>query len=235
MKAIKSASPIHLNDLTEFNTKLSVNLLRAFQIKDFRFIGSFGKKELMNDIDVAVLGDFEYCSNQVKSSGLEYKILNGFKQISFGFPFKNQIVQVDLMFSKNLDWSEFIYYSPNLLKQESQYKGVYRNLLLNSICKIETQNWIDEYSYEQFIYRHNDGFGKVLKTHLSDSGNRLKTPRVLNFEHITFDPKQMYHILGINGCPLTFEQLHTEIKDRLKYADIMSKFKQDCKDYEQGN
>ena len=232
MKAIKSATPIHLKDLAEFNTKLSVNLLRIFQIKDFRFIGSFGKKEWMNDIDVAVLGNFDQCSNIIKSSGLKYKILNGFKQISFGFPFKEEIVQVDLMFSKNLDWSEFIYYSPNLLNHESEYKGVYRNLLLNSVCKIETQNWLDEFTYEQFIYRTFDGFGNVKKTYLSESGNRLKTPRVLNFEHITFDPKEMYHILGINGCPMTFEQLHNEIKDRSKYVDIMSKFKQDCKDYE---
>ncbi len=235
MKAIKSATPIHFDELVDFNIQLSVNLLRVFQIKDFRFIGSFGKKELMNDVDVAVLGDFEYCSNQIKGSGLEYKILNGFKQISFGFPFKEEIVQIDLMFSKNLDWSEFIYYSPNLLKQESEYKGVYRNLLLNSICKTETQHWLNKFEYEQLIYRTFDGFGKVKKTYLSESGNKLKTPRVLSFEHITFDPKEMYHMLGINGFPMTFEQLHNEIKDRSKYADIMSKFKQDCKDYEQGN
>lgn len=231
MKAIKSSTPLHLNDLAEFNTTLSINLSIVFQIKDFCFIGSFGKKEMMNDVDVAVIGDFEYCSSLINSSGLEYKILNGFKQISFGFPFQERIVQVDLMFSKNLNWSEFIYYSPNLLKQESEYKGVYRNLLLNSICKIETQTWLDEFTYEQFIYRTFDGFGNVKKTYLSESGNRLKTPRVLNFEHITFDPKEMYHILGINGCPMTFEQLHTEIKDRSKYPDIMSKFKQDCEDY----
>lgn len=228
MKAIKSSTPIYINNLVEFKQEIHSKLIRGLGIEQYEYIGSMGKRELMSDIDIAVIGDYSFVKSNIEKSGLEFKLSQGFNQISFGFPFKNQIVQVDLMFSENLEWSKFIYYSPNLLEGESKYKGIYRNLLFADILRAETKNWINETEYNQLTIQFNKGLFLTSKSHLSEKGNVLKTPLVLQSKFITNDPDEFLQILRLNDFSFTFEQVYDQLKDRALEAKIKANFKETC-------
>lgn len=102
-------------------------------------ISSYGKKDinqLSGDIDIAVSVDKIASSNScalsnvldkivelLKNKGFSIDVRSGFNQVSVGVPIPgtNDVGQVDLMLSTNLEWSKFMYYSPDFTKAESKY------------------------------------------------------------------------------------------------------------------
>lgn len=199
-------------------------MIYGFEVQDYRFIGSIGKKELSNDVDIAVDGDINEVVEILKMNEYDYVVRKGLNQVSVGWPFKNQIVQVDLMFGSNLDWLEYIYYSPNLLKHESKYKGVYRNLLLSALIITESRKVIDEFNLEQNILRLDSGLFWVHKRF----NNKKTKSEIIEEKFITNEPLRMLEILRLNGLCLTFEQLHCQIKERCLYDEIIAKFQMYC-------
>ncbi len=127
---------------------------------DCFILGSAGKKskdELSGDLDIGVSMDQLASANELKLSevldwlikkltdmGYDAKPLRGFSQVSIAFPIEGRVtdepVQVDFMLSNNINWSRFIYNSPDYSKGESKYKGAYRNFLLSAV--------ISGYEYE---------------------------------------------------------------------------------------
>ena len=103
---------------------------------DCAVVGSAGKKkpeDTSGDIDIAVSidriagqagidvgGVLKYIQNRLSEAGYETNIQYGFHQVNVAVPIAGDpqkgYCQVDLMVTDNLDWSKFIYYSPDYRK-----------------------------------------------------------------------------------------------------------------------
>ncbi|KKM68686.1 hypothetical protein LCGC14_1458480, partial [marine sediment metagenome] len=178
-----------------------------------RLIGSAGKTIISRDIDLAVSTNV-YNSETIHGRlvdflGKDLCVLNrGTKIGSYATPivgaFPPGKVQVDIMYVGNLDWAEFIYYSPG---DESKYRGSVRAVLLGavaaSICDVSR----DFFSYDnsELIARAgwtidpNVGMKRIFQIRFNkihDSGyvKQMKniTPEELQelYPHNTFDHQQ---------------------------------------------
>lgn len=118
------------------------------------------------DIDIAIqLPWTDDNVKKVKQYGLEQLPVNevvvsqGLKLVSYGYVDNNTnlVHQVDIMFTENIKYSEFMYYSPDYTKNESRFKGLYRtNLLI--ICAGNIP--LDTNQYHNTYYTNNDFDGK---------------------------------------------------------------------------
>jgi hypothetical protein len=182
-------------------------------------IGSYGKKAdeiTSGDIDIAVSVDkiagvngismedaLQFLEDTFKKEGYSTRTAKGFEQISIGVPVggkKNSgTAQVDFMLSTNLDWSRFMYYSPNFKIAESKYKGMYRNVLLMSIvseCMKETTKKTETgetEQYKQYVIRLEKGIYQVEKTFMGKKGSLVKTASLLHDQDkfITSTPEEV--------------------------------------------
>lgn len=147
-QAIKSSLPILGKDAEKYSTDI-INAFTSLNIHACT-LGSTGKKlptEYSGDIDIAVELEFnddniEFIKNNIiyklslNKENTEINVLTGFKILSFGFVYKAydalfpQTVQVDLMFTDDINYSKFMYHSPNYKNKESNFKGLYRTNLL---------------------------------------------------------------------------------------------------------
>lgn len=167
---------------------------------DCFILGSAGKKpeeQLSGDLDIGVSMDQIASANNLKLSqvldwlikkleemGYEAKPLRGFSQVSIPFPIEGRVteetVQVDFMLSNNLNWTKFIYSSPDYSKGESKYKQAYRNFLLSAV--------ISGYEYEvlkksekgvpievrKYSLRHDRGVYQLTKSFAGKEGGIIK-------------------------------------------------------------
>jgi hypothetical protein len=223
-------------------------------------IGSFGKKnpeQLSGDIDIAVSADKIASANGVSfenvldkmeellsTAGYSTKKVNGLSQVSVGIqiPGTDDYAQVDLMLSTNLEWSTFMYHSPDFTKAESKYKGLYRNTLMMAVVsemtkeatKTTDKGEVEE--YKQYVIRLNDGVYSVAKSFMGKKGSLVKTASLLKDQDkfISNTPDVVVKLaFGEKTVPadvMTFENTWNIItskdfihKDKLK--NILEKFK----------
>jgi len=145
-------------------------------------LGSVGKREFSGDIDVALkidtydlptfvkkLENSHQILGVAKSSIImtKVKIQNFDKSKEDGRP-RTGYVQVDFM-PGDPEWMKTYYHSPN--EKDSQYKGVYRNILIASIAgqyNIESSEETIEdgrpVSSERFLWSPRDGLVRVTRT-----------------------------------------------------------------------
>ncbi len=119
-----------------------------------RLVGSAGKTTISRDIDLAVNTNV-YNSETIHGRlvdflGKDLCVLNrGTKIGSYAIPivgaFPPGKVQVDVMYVGNLDWAEFIYYSPG---DDSQYKGSVRAILLGAVAASIWDEGRDFFQYD---------------------------------------------------------------------------------------
>jgi len=208
--------------------------------KDVEILGSYGKKkegETHGDIDIAVSMpkniELNLLRLDLEGMGFETKVNYGFRIVSFGcpiggskslencgeiFPDEKDLVQIDLMLSTNLYWSRFIYHSPDFRKEESKYKGYYRNILLmaliteptKEITKTTEDGGIEE--IEVNILRYPFGVSRVRKNFMGKKGLVKKGKNVEGFDFfITNDPQEVTDLtVGEHYKPSdinTFEKL----------------------------
>lgn len=144
-------------------------------------LGSVGKREFSGDIDVALKIDTdkipEFVERLKKSSQImdiakssvimtKVKIANFDETKEDGRP-RTGYVQVDFM-PGDPDWLKTYYHSPN--EKDSQYKGVYRNLMIASIAgNLDIENseeTIDDgrpLQSKRFMFSPRDGLVRVLR------------------------------------------------------------------------
>ena len=144
-------------------------------------LGSVGKREFSGDIDVALKIDAdkipEFVERLKKSSQImdiakssvimtKVKIMDFDESKDDGRP-RTGYVQVDLM-PGDPDWLKTYYHSPN--EKDSQYKGVYRNLMIASIAgNLDIENseeTIDDgrpLQSKRFMFSPRDGLVRVLR------------------------------------------------------------------------
>lgn len=224
-------------------------------------IGSYAKKlphVTSGDIDIAVSIDkiagvnsitfdsvLDWLDKKLNSLGYSTRVARGFSQVSFGCPIKGDwkigVGQVDLMLSGNLDWSRFMYYSPNFIESESKYKGLYRNVLLMSIVsealkevtKLTDKGEVEE--YKQYVIRLEKGMFAVKKTFMGKRGI-TKTASLIHDQDkfITSAPEDVAHFaFGDNVNPsdiMTFENIWKHFNSpsfphKSKFESILKRFK----------
>lgn len=173
---------------------------------DCFILGSAGKKpeeQLSGDLDIGVSIDqlasanslklsnvLDWLINKLTEMGYEAKPLRGFSQVSIPFPIEGRVtdepVQVDFMLSNNLNWTRFIYNSPDYSKGESKYKGAYRNFLLSAV--------ISGYEYEvlkksekgvpievrKYSLRHDKGVYQLTKSFAGKEGGIIKAGKTVS-------------------------------------------------------
>ena len=153
----------------------------------------------------------------------------GFNQVSVGVPiegnWKKGVAQVDLMLTDNLDFSTFMYHSPDFTKAESKYKGLYRNILLMNIisnCKREATKLTDKKEiaeYQSYVLRLNQGVVQVTKSYVGAKGNLVKTAKLLNDQDrfITDTPEAISELAFGPDVPpseiMTFENMWKLVTD----------------------
>jgi len=239
--AIDDVRPILGREIPETLEHVERDLLNAVGLDGFDIdaavIGSAGKKGddiESGDIDIAVSIDklagenstsinevLKFLNMTLKAAGYDTAVNYGFKQVSVPFPIKgdkaNGYCQVDLMLSDSLEWSKFMYHSPDFTKTESRYKGAYRNLLMMAIAteskkeatkKLDTGETVE---YEQLVIRLNTGLVKVRKS-LQGKRGLVKTPKLLkDFDRVVSNvPDEVAEALFGEGVKakdiMTFEK-----------------------------
>ena len=141
--AIQSATAI-LSVKAELFGNLIVKKIKEQLHVNACTLGSTGKKldtDYSGDIDIAIEMPWtnESLHNVrefIKSNfgSVEAYSSAGLKIYSFGYKYDDmgeiKTVQVDLMFTSDIHYAQFMYHSPNYKNQESKFKGLYRTNLL---------------------------------------------------------------------------------------------------------
>jgi len=166
--AIKNSVPVQARNARKIALNIKECIQNYFNVPTV-ILGSAMKKlddMYCGDIDIAIqLPWAEDNVERIKQYGLEHLpvtevvISPGLKLVSYGYKDNNtnEIYQVDIMFTENIKYSEFMYYSPDYTNNESKFKGLYRtNLLI--ICAGNIP--LDTNQYPNTYYTNEDFNGK---------------------------------------------------------------------------
>ena len=210
---------------------------------DYDALGSFGKKyenQTSGDIDIAVSTEaiashFGIPLDEVEDKiisvceeeNLQYNYGKGIHVISIAWliPGTEMYGQVDLMPSDNMEYSKWMYHSPDFTKAESKYKGLFRNQLIMAIIKhadqkVLSKNEQDEVmEYERYALRLNSGIARTVRSHIGKKG-RLKNPKAIKEleRHITNVPKEIVELAFGEG---------TKVKNTMTFEDCYKLFMKD--------
>lgn len=252
-------TPYAINIANIILNKLKENL--QIQACTLGSLGKKLDYEESGDIDIAINYEFtkENCDKIIDFINLNFSkyrtpeiyISSGFKIISFGYYYLNydtynidnttpvdnkedliQIAQVDLMFSNNLEYTQFMYHSPNYRNLESEFKGLYRTNLLTYIAGRKPTDKKDMYDdngnltdYWKYTLTYDKG---LVLTHKSYKGKRglLKNPHTVKEDtvFITDDIHEIVKlILGEEGTVADTNSFESLIKyifsDKYVYKD----------------
>jgi hypothetical protein len=263
--AIASSRPITWEEAQELYSWVKDDVVQKLGIssEDLEVIGSYGKKrigETHGDLDLAVsaaavaennnleFGDvLDFINDRLQEMGFETKKMIGFKQVSAGIPIPGtgEIAQVDFMLSPDLEWSRFIYHSPDFRADESKYKGVYRNALLMAIITESSKEIIRKTpeggveELESSVIRFPEGVWRARKSFAGKKG-LVKTGKLLrDFDKfLTTNPQEVVEMtVGEGHTPddiNTFEKLWAlvtspDFKHSHLLNDILQKFANNIK------
>ena len=225
--------------------------------EDWDMVGSAGKKkaeDTSGDIDICIKKDrmkevlgsgdgrldvYNDLAKYIEGLGYDrYIVQPGFSQVSFGMPINDidDIIQVDFMLVRNLEWSKFTQASPDYTKDESKYKGHVRNVLMMCIVKycfkrttkrvtLDDDSVVDGET-ENFVIRLTDGLYKTRKNWFGKKGDSMvKTANLMHEydELITDTPQGLIDLLFNDGTIddfLSFETLYEAfMSDRFKFPE----------------
>ena len=182
---------------------------------DTRLLGSTGKKKpggSSGDIDLAIdltklaekfgTTDVKKIMSEVaKVAGKLSPSVNnmsGLGIVSLAYPIANtngeqpdSFVQLDLMGADNLEWAEWIYYSPS--EYESEKKGLYRNSLLSSISH-DAGRTGDDVEWNRKLLHFGTGLHDVTFSKQGKKG-LLKKGKEISRKFLSKDPQQVIDVL----------------------------------------
>ena len=224
--AIAQSRPFEQDEVAPTLTWVEKNVFPLLGIDGFgddaAVIGSAGKKkpgDSSGDIDIAISADkiaghldtslskvLFVINDLLKSKGMDTSMAVGFNQVSIAAPIAgnpaNGVGQVDLMLSNDITWSTFMYHSPDFTKDESKYKGAYRNILLMAAIGKSYVEILDQTEdgnvkeYEAYVIRLNQGVVKVRKSFVGKKGLLKNAALLKEFDkEITNVPTQIVDLL----------------------------------------
>lgn len=238
--AIKGSMPVYGCDAEWYSNQVIGGLCNALNVRATT-LGSTGKKkdnETSGDIDIAIEMEFtkenvEKVKSYLKEEygdDVQIYVSDGFKIISFGLKYKTicnglfgieMYAQVDLMFSNDLEYSKFMYHSPNYKNNESNFKGLYRTNLLTYIAGRTPHDIEDVYNddgelmdYWKYTLTYDKGLVFTHKTYRGKT-KRLKNPVTVKEDTrlISKEPKTIINFILGNKATLdtvnSFESLIT--------------------------
>ena len=177
--AMPGVGPIHISEIEP--TLDALEKVLGIDLKN-NVLGSVGKKEFSGDIDVALQIDSEKIPEFVeklektpevediaKSSVIMTKVkIIGYDESKKTAKPRTGYVQVDFM-PGDPGWLKTYYHSP--AENESKYKGVFRNIMISSICIFldvkESDETIDDgrpVEIERWLWSPTDGLVRVKRT-----------------------------------------------------------------------
>lgn len=217
--AIALSRPVTFEEGQEVINYIKYEVLPHLNISEdlIDTIGSFGKKrmgEKHGDIDIVIDKEalkklfnldtdkdlVEYLGEKFKEMGFDVNEMPGLNQVSIGvdIPGSDGVAQVDFMLSPNLDWSKFIYHSPDFRNNESEYKGIYRNALLMAIISEANKQILkktpggetEEMEYD--VVRLPGGIWRARKSFMGKKGLTKAGQILREFDKlITLDPQKV--------------------------------------------
>lgn len=215
--------PIKQKEVLLTLKNIKKDILTPLGIKDdeYAVLGSIGKKspeETSGDIDCAIftntvcntlkcdVSDVVDKLTEWLKSKFNYSIRKtpGLGIVTIAYPIedsKEDFVQLDLMFSESIAWSKFAWHSPDFTKQESKYKGLYRNVLLQSIVTVISFEVLDTLDtgevkeFQKWTYNRSKGLERAIKSYIGKKGSIIKTPATLERELITNSPREFINLI----------------------------------------
>jgi len=177
--SMPGVGPIHIDEIEP--TLDALEKVLGIDLKD-NVLGSVGKKEFSGDIDVAIqlapeeipefiekLKKVPEIMDLAKSSIImtKVKIVN-FDQSKQTLKPRTGFVQVDFM-PGDPGWMKTYYHSPS--ETESKYKGVFRNVMIATICAVyqrkDSEETIDDgrpVESERWMWSPADGLVRIKRT-----------------------------------------------------------------------
>ena len=224
--------------------------------EDWDMVGSAGKKkyeDTSGDIDVCIKKDrmmdvlgsrdgengvYDDLAKYLEGLGYDrYRAQPGFSQVSFGMPINDadDIIQIDFILTRSLEWSRFAQSSPDYTKDESKYKAHVRNVLMMCIIKycfkrttkrvtMDDDTVVDG-EVEAYVLRLTDGLYKTRKNWIGKTGGILAKDVVMHEydELITDTPQGLIDLLFNDGSVedyLSFETLFDAfMSNRFKFPE----------------
>ncbi|KKL74284.1 hypothetical protein LCGC14_2066450 [marine sediment metagenome] len=152
-KALSKAKIVRVSKKDVEPTLRYIALASNIPFEDLHPVGTAGKADTSGDIDVAVDQNkhtpFKIHDRLVNHLGKEYGIFDNDTQTgSYAVPIRGtdgDRVQVDLMFTDNIEWSRFAYFSAG---DKSEYKGSVRAVLLASVAAALDEKGVDAFHYD---------------------------------------------------------------------------------------
>lgn len=251
-RILQSEVPTILDKVEEILSGLG--LVRG---EDWDIVGSAGKKkseDTSGDIDICIKKDrmkevlgsgdgkddvFNDLGKYLEGLGYDrYVVQSGFNQVSFGMPINDveDIIQVDFILTRSLEWSRFTQSSPDYTKDESKYKAHVRNVLMMCIVKycfkrttkrvtLDDDSIVDGEA-EMYVIRLTDGLYKTRKNWLGKRDPIKKKPDLMHEydELITDTPQGLIDLLFEDGVTvddfLSFETLFNAfMSDKFKFPE----------------
>jgi len=234
--AIKQSIPIKREYIPATLNYIYTNFLPKVGLTsdDVATLGSTGKKDVSGDLDIGMsfkkiiqknssvntLEDvFKFFMSKASSAFPEVVLSKGINVISVACPIVGSTgyCQADFMLVDNLEFAQFIYYSPT--QMESQYKGLYRNELLFIIIKYAGYHVTDQVGdtptqWERYFIDMNMGLMKKvqgLPKRKSGEG-RVKNPVTINTIPVSNDVETVLEMIfgpGVKPEDInTFEKLY---------------------------
>ncbi len=229
--AVSSTVPINQDNVKETLKDIYKKLLPALNIpkEAVAVLGSTGKKrsgETSGDIDLAIDVSALFTLPQINTEDdmikyvesvvedidiiTDYSTSKGFRIISVAWPIKNvdelqraEYVQLDLMLVQDLEYSKFVYWSPESWR--SNYKGTYRNFLLIAIANVMdvrvVEKRLDKEGIEvSVIWKKNffdlsKGLMRGMQSKIGKKGQVLKNHKTIESKIITKVPDEIITML----------------------------------------
>lgn len=177
--SMPGVGPIHIDEIEP--TLDALEKVLGIDLKN-NVLGSVGKKEFSGDIDVAIqlkaeeIPDFverlkktPEVMDMAKSSVIMTKVkIANYDQSKQTSKPRTGYVQVDFM-PGDPGWMKTYYHSPS--DKESQYKGVFRNIMIATICALYQRDASEEkiddgrpVEVERWIWSPADGLVRIKRT-----------------------------------------------------------------------
>jgi hypothetical protein len=203
--------------------KIEIDILKPLGLVGFGtdcfILGSAGKNpadQLSGDLDIGMSMDqiasanelklsgvFNWLSDKLSAMGYETEQMRGFSQISIPYEIvgrnTGEPVQVDFMLSNNLNWTQFVYSSPDYSKGESKYKSAYRNFLLGAVVAAFDYKVLKKtdkdvpIEIEKYVMRQDKGIYRLTKSYAGKGGSIIKAGKIIagSESFLTQTPEEM--------------------------------------------
>ncbi len=198
-----------------------VSRISGVPVEDLHLVGSTGKAESTGDIDLVIDENkhkpflvHDRMSRSLSSSFATYN--KGTRIGSYAVPIGDRFrVQVDLMFTANVEWAQFAYFSAG---EKSQYKGAVRAVLLAAVAASLDEKGVDTFHYdgEDLIVRVGRGIDMgvgmkrlfQMRSHKKYGEGYVKGLKKVTAEEI----KKMYPKLEFDGTDLIIDDPSEVVK-----------------------